>query len=69
MVDHSIAVEHTTYIFLSIVIETTGFRTDIIYPLWYNGHLVSVNYPYQRNLDQMAPLGQKAGYQHLWLVC
>ena len=35
---------------------------DYDYPLWYNGHLVSVNYPYQRNLDQMAPLGQKAGY-------
>lgn len=40
---------------------------DYDYPLWYNGHLVSVNYPYQRNLEQMVPLGKKAGYQHLWL--
>lgn len=37
------------------------------YPLWYNGLLVSTNYPYNRNLVQMKPLGGKNGYQHLWL--
>ena len=40
---------------------------DYDYPLWYDGHFVSTNYPYERNLSQMKPLGSKAGYQHIWL--
>ena len=37
------------------------------YPLWYNGHFVSTNFPYTKALDHMEAFGQKNGYQHLWL--
>lgn len=36
------------------------------YPMWYNGHLVSLNFPYERALSTMSALGTANGYQHLW---
>lgn len=37
------------------------------YPLWYNGHFVSTNFPYTKATEHMEALGKKNGYQHLWL--
>ena len=35
-------------------------------PFHYNGHMISLNVPYERALTQMVPFGSDAGYQHLW---
>lgn len=37
------------------------------YPIYYNGHLISLNFPYEKSLDHMQTLGSSNGYQHLWL--
>lgn len=37
------------------------------YPLWYNGHFVSLNFPYTKAINELKTLGTKDGYQHLWL--
>jgi len=37
------------------------------YPLWYNGHFVSLNFPYTKASNGLQTLGTKNGYQHLWL--
>ena len=37
------------------------------YPLWYNGHFVSTNFPYTKATERMEAFGKKNGYQHLWL--
>lgn len=34
---------------------------------WYNGHMISLNFPYERATDRMVPLGEKNGYQHIWV--
>lgn len=36
------------------------------YPMWYGGHMVSVNFPYEKALTTMSALGEANGYQHLW---
>ncbi len=36
-------------------------------PYWYNGHMISLNFPYERAVDRMVPLGEKNGYQHIWV--
>jgi len=35
-------------------------------PFYYNGHLMSVSFPYTRFTTMLQPLGEKNGYQHLW---
>ena len=37
------------------------------YPLWYNGHFDSLNFPYTKSSNGLQTLGTKNGYQHLWL--
>ncbi len=37
------------------------------YPWWYNGHMVSTNFPYNKALSSVTPLGSQNGYQHIWL--
>lgn len=37
------------------------------YPVHYNGHMISLNVPYERSLDIMKPLGTANGYNHLWV--
>ena len=37
------------------------------YPIWYNGHFVSLNFPYAKATNELKTLGTKDGYQHLWL--
>lgn len=36
-------------------------------PFWYGGHMVSLNFPYQKALNSMTTLGDKNGYQHIWV--
>lgn len=36
-------------------------------PFWYNGHMVSLNFPYTKALTTMSTLGDKNGYQHIWV--
>jgi len=36
-------------------------------PYWYNGHMISLNFPYERALATMTTLGEKNGYQHIWV--
>lgn len=44
--------------------SATEHRYD--YPMWYNGHLVSLNFPSEKSLSTMMTLGEANGYQHLW---
>ena len=37
------------------------------YPMWYNGHMVSTNFPYTKSLSTMEALGKSNGYQHIWV--
>ncbi len=37
------------------------------YPMWYNGHMVSTNFPYTKSLSTMETLGKSNGYQHIWV--
>lgn len=36
-------------------------------PMWYNGHFVSLNFPFTKANNELNILGTKNGYQHLWL--
>ena len=36
-------------------------------PYWFNGHMISLNFPYERALTTMTTLGGKNGYQHIWV--
>jgi len=36
-------------------------------PFYYQGHMVSTNFEYQKQTDMLLPLGEANGYQHLWL--
>lgn len=35
-------------------------------PYYYNGHLMSTSYPYDKQVDRLTPMGTRNGYQHLW---
>lgn len=37
------------------------------YPLWYNGHFVSFNFPYTKAINELKTIGNGNGYQYLWL--
>ncbi|MCQ2135354.1 MAG: heparinase II/III family protein [Bacteroidales bacterium] len=37
------------------------------FPLHYNGHMVHLSVPYKRATQTMSALGDKMGYQHLWV--
>jgi hypothetical protein len=36
-------------------------------PFWYNGHITNINFPYNANKNRLATLGERDGYQHIWL--
>lgn len=36
-------------------------------PYWFNGHMISLNFPYERALTTQTTLGGENGYQHLWV--
>ncbi|MBT8190523.1 MAG: heparinase, partial [Bacteroidia bacterium] len=36
-------------------------------PLWFNGHLLSANFNYDKALEVQESMGDTAGYQHIWM--
>ena len=36
-------------------------------PYWYRGHMVSTNTDHTRALNQLLPMGDAHGYQHIWV--
>lgn len=36
-------------------------------PFWYQGHLTNINFKYKTFGNQLSTLGNKDGYQHIWL--
>ncbi len=51
---------------LDILRAESGSEHRYDYPMWYNGHPVSFNFPYEKALSTMTALGTANGYQHLW---
>ncbi len=47
------------------VIGENAHQLDL--PLHYQGQLIDTNFNYQGNLNELRALGDKNGYQHLWL--
>ena len=52
---------------LDILTARSAQEHQYDYPLWYNGHFVSLNFPYSKALDSMSTLGKANGYQHIWV--
>ena len=48
------------------IISTQKHQYDL--PFWYTGHLTNINFNYTSNLTQQIPMGDKDGYQHIWLT-
>lgn len=42
-------------------------KADFDLPLWFQGHLLSCNLPYESALNKRTTLGTDFGYEHLWL--
>lgn len=36
-------------------------------PFWYTGHITNINFQYKANQTKLSILGEKDGYQHIWL--
>lgn len=48
-------------------VKSPQVNQTIDLPFYYQGHMVSTNFDYQKNTVELKPLGDKNGYQHLWL--
>lgn len=61
----------TTFLQFPLILDVLQANSDkkhqYDYPLWYNGHFVSLNFPYTKASNVLQVLGTKNGYQHLWL--
>jgi len=40
--------------------------SQIDLPLWFQGHLLGVDFDYDKSLDKLETLGDANGYQHIW---
>ncbi|HET9571863.1 MAG TPA: alginate lyase family protein [Bacteroidales bacterium] len=53
------------------VIDFFDVKSDSIHtldlPFYYRGQMVSTNFDYQKNTNELKALGSENGYQHLWL--
>lgn len=60
----------TPFLQYPLILDLLQARSDeehrYDYPMWYGGHMVSVNFPYEKALTTMTTLGKANGYQHLW---
>src|SRR5690606_26819788 len=36
-------------------------------PFWYKGHIVDASFKINASVKELKPLGDKYGYQHIWL--
>ncbi len=59
------AFEYPVVIDIFKVISDSTHNLD--FPFYYNGQMVSTDFPYQKNTKELKALGTKNGYQHLWL--
>lgn len=48
-------------------VKSPQVNSTLDLPFYYQGHMVSTNFEYQKNTTSLKPLGEKNGYQHLWL--
>jgi hypothetical protein len=47
------------------ILSTEKHQYDL--PFWYTGHMTNINFQYKSNQTKLSPLGEKDGYQHIWL--
>jgi len=52
---------------LSVCKMTAAAAHQYDLPFWYQGTLTDASFPVKMKTDQLAVMGRKAGYQHLWL--
>ncbi|SJZ88247.1 heparinase II/III domain-containing protein [Sediminibacterium ginsengisoli] len=52
---------------LDIFKATSSDKHRYDLPFWYTGHITNINFAYRANATQLLPLGDKDGYQHIWL--
>lgn len=52
---------------MDVLKATSGSEHRYDLPVHYNGHMISLNVPYEKALDSMHTLGKANGYQHLWV--
>lgn len=61
----------TPYLQFPLILDVLQANSDKEHqydlPMWYNGHFVSLNFPFTKANNEMKTLGAKNGYQHLWL--
>lgn len=48
-------------------LEADQKNATVDLPFYYDGHMVSTDFPYQKQTHSLQPLGSKNGYQHIWL--
>ena len=57
----------TPFLQFPLILDVLQANADKEHPIWYNGHFVSLNFPYAKATNELKTLGTKDGYQHLWL--
>ena len=63
LVNHA-SLEHPIVVDVMNVFSKAKHQYDL--PLYYNGHIVDLNFPMRANENSLKTLGDKSGYQHLW---
>ena len=59
--------EALEYAFVLDIFRLTADREHVYdLPYYYNGHFMSSNYAYDKNVARLEPMGRRNGYQHLW---
>lgn len=62
---------HTVFEFPVVVdifrVKSPQINQTMDLPFYYQGHMVSTDFDYQKNTVELRQLGAKNGYQHLWL--
>lgn len=59
--------EALEYAFVLDIFRLTADREHVYdLPYYYNGHFMSSNYTYDKNVARLEPMGRRNGYQHLW---
>ena len=53
---------------LDVFKVTSAEKHQYDLPFWYTGHLTNINFAYKSNQTQQTPLGDRDGYQHIWLT-
>jgi len=59
--------KHGRFIIDLFRIENNDKETVCDLPFYYQGQIMSANFPYEKSLTEMKVLGNENGYQHLWV--